>query len=780
MTPTKRKKTHNRKDGGSSTKYVHEESMLHQSIEAEDLFHSYSPDLQQLVIQGYDLKAPFAENMKILNHIGSSASINQPKLMKFSSEESPSPKEDCTRTESKSKGYQKTKALTAHKGNTNNHYNIDEVSENGQAVSQRPSNAGNMQSKKEVRAQLSLPKRPTSPLSCITSSIEVPQPGSRKGAHSTTGLSNTAQSVSNHTSDAEVPFNPPKAPRSHLLPKSLAPAARGQGGYSKTNHPDANLLSYEHSNRSVKAPLNRCNCNLPSFFTAHYHRIPNIKNWTGEKEDFLRHVRNFANCNFHPSNVKGACRKIVKSHEASVSRQNEVQLFKATDLSKGIFSNKNGSYEVYRGRSQSTIAPDNFYVSARNANQGEPPEGLGLKADISKVFVVSQQSTPKSFSPDRVSRGSPMVSDNRRHRAPFAGLGKSHSLANGTSASSVAIRQDSVDSIYKQQSQSSSEWSSGGNSPSTPKAESISTVREGKGEKEVEGVIDWAMDCLERDLASSQSPQSMIQDVSPHEEDQITQVSPKKPEQSLRQQSPPDFSSRAKRHQSLPARLATPGPVAIKPSQTPGDRIKEFAREHLAKVPNLSLVDIKRVVEELDRRLTDIEADKEASRSTRSSDQSENVTPSNIIHYSPRRGFRNESSASTSQTATNATGSTPKAAHTNNFTPVNQHVSTTANATRDANAMPPPPLQPKRKSKSIAEQKLEKPELSPDVPQNERLPEADIIDLGRRKLAYTRHESAPYAFNYRGKLRKEYRYLLTKVGLDGKTVWIAEEVARLS
>ena len=627
----------------------------------------------------------------------------------------------------------------------------DNFSHRNSAIDE-PSTACHPVSPKAVAARAIQPNMevtPTSASLCNASFVDASQRESHKASTAVSGTPKSAGKV------AEASFNPPKGPRSMAQ----------------------NAALNEDRIRSAKGPLDGCDCQLPSFFTANYHRIPNLKNWPGEKEDFIRHVRSIANCRFHPFEVKGACRNIVKSHEAGLARKNEAQLFSTTDLSKGIFSNGSGRYVVHRGRSQSTIAPDNFYVSARNANQGEPARGLGPKADVSNISATSQQCTPTSLSPDYVGTGSPTVSHYRRHETPFLGPRKSHSLANGTSASRVASMRDSVDSIYQPASQSPSDSSSEFNGPSTPKMESLSAVRKSNGEKEVEGVIDWAMNCLERDLASSHSPQWMIQDDGPIEDDSSTHVSPKKPDQLLQRQSPLDFARKARRHQSLPARLATPAPAAVKPAQTPGDRVKAFAREHLAKVPNLSLVDIKRVVEELDRRLTDIEADKEASRSMRSSDRPKVVTPSNIIHYSSSKGFRDATSACTSGASANASSSTSMATPASGFVPVNQPVSNTREST---NAMPPPPLPPKRKTKSIAEQKLEKPELSPDVPQHERLPEADIIDLGRRKLAYTRHESAPYAFNYRGKLRKDYRYLLTKVGPDGKTVWIAEEVARLS
>ena len=581
----------------------------------------------------------------------------------------------------------------------------------------------------------------------------------------------SADKLTSTTTKAVQPaFDPPKAPRAHFLSKYSSshlqiddldsnqsryfqpsttnnrhgPVRKSTGSSTSVTTPASTASSAVRSNPQNTAPNDggdrpanahpKCECNLPDFFTAYHHRIPNPKNWSGDKEEFLEHVRNIAKCKFHAFDVKGACRKIVKSHEASLTRNNEVQLFRATDLASGILSNGNGRHEVHRGRSQSTIAPDNFYVP---------------KQEALNDALTSQPLTTISLSPDRASRARSITSDYSQYNASNIGSGM--------------IYPSEIDEAEGLHSKTSGRL----------------TPHKGAADKEAQDVIDWAADLLKQELVSTSGQRSPTRDTSPSEHSPI-QHSPDKPVQVSPSRPCSPFKDRAKRHQSLPARLATPGPVAAKASQTSGDRVKAFAREKLAKVPNLSLLDIKRVVEELDRRLTDIEADKEATRSTRSSERSENVTPSNILHYSSSRGFRNEMSASTSSAGGNTSASTLADTNTNNFTPVNQPVSTTTNTTRDANAMGPPPLPPKPKSKSIAQQKLEKPELSAHVPVDQRLPEEEIIQLGRRKFAYHRHEGAPYAFNYRGKLRKDYRYLLTKIGGDGRTVWIAEEVARLS
>ena len=81
----------------------------------------------------------------------------------------------------------------------------------------------------------------------------------------------------------------------------------------------------------------------------------------------------------------------------------------------------------------------------------------------------------------------------------------------------------------------------------------------------------------------------------------------------------------------------------------------------------------------------------------------------------------------------------------------------------------------KRKRKSVAERKRDLPELSRDVPAHLRLPDADLIAIGRKSNHYERHSAAPYAFTWRGHLLAEYTYLL-RWGGHG---WTAEEIKRV-
>ena len=82
----------------------------------------------------------------------------------------------------------------------------------------------------------------------------------------------------------------------------------------------------------------------------------------------------------------------------------------------------------------------------------------------------------------------------------------------------------------------------------------------------------------------------------------------------------------------------------------------------------------------------------------------------------------------------------------------------------------------KRKRKPVAERKRKLPEQSRDVPAHLRLPDADLIAIGRNSSRYERHRAAPYAFTWHGHLLAEYDYLLRLEGND----WTAKEIKRVS
>ena len=87
-----------------------------------------------------------------------------------------------------------------------------------------------------------------------------------------------------------------------------------------------------------------------------------------------------------------------------------------------------------------------------------------------------------------------------------------------------------------------------------------------------------------------------------------------------------------------------------------------------------------------------------------------------------------------------------------------------------------PPHGRKRKTKPVAERKRNLPELSRDVPAHLRLPDADLIAIGRNSSRYERHVAAPYAFTWHGHLLAEYDYLL-RWGDNG---WTPKEIKRVS
>ena len=107
-------------------------------------------------------------------------------------------------------------------------------------------------------------------------------------------------------------------------------------------------------------------------------------------------------------------------------------------------------------------------------------------------------------------------------------------------------------------------------------------------------------------------------------------------------------------------------------------------------------------------------------------------------------------------------------------------------APEQANNPSTPPPQPRndmhatannsrRSTKTLGERLLSQPKLPADVPRDDRKSDAELIAIGRFVNPYERHRRAPYAFSYRGTLRrKDYKYLL------GRGEWTEHEISRIT
>lgn len=84
----------------------------------------------------------------------------------------------------------------------------------------------------------------------------------------------------------------------------------------------------------------------------------------------------------------------------------------------------------------------------------------------------------------------------------------------------------------------------------------------------------------------------------------------------------------------------------------------------------------------------------------------------------------------------------------------------------------------KRKRPSVAERQLRQPVLDRNVPPELRLPDEELIAIGRKSNHYDRHKGAPYTFSWYGYLWEDYKYLLDRRD-NGEPVWTATEITRL-
>lgn len=102
----------------------------------------------------------------------------------------------------------------------------------------------------------------------------------------------------------------------------------------------------------------------------------------------------------------------------------------------------------------------------------------------------------------------------------------------------------------------------------------------------------------------------------------------------------------------------------------------------------------------------------------------------------------------------------------------------TAAASAEGGNLPEQSERRKRRRPSAAERKLRLPELDHYVPMELRLPDENLIEIGRIVNGYERHKRAHYCFSWRGGLRAGYTRLLAPSN-DDRPVWTAEEINRV-
>ncbi|KAK3175887.1 hypothetical protein OEA41_007209 [Lepraria neglecta] len=86
---------------------------------------------------------------------------------------------------------------------------------------------------------------------------------------------------------------------------------------------------------------------------------------------------------------------------------------------------------------------------------------------------------------------------------------------------------------------------------------------------------------------------------------------------------------------------------------------------------------------------------------------------------------------------------------------------------------------PRKKRMTEEERKRRSPELSRDVPMEQRLSDRRPIEVGKQIYRHRRHVGASYAFSYRGRLYAEYNYLLDVLNAEGSQAWDHNEKSRV-
>ena len=71
------------------------------------------------------------------------------------------------------------------------------------------------------------------------------------------------------------------------------------------------------------------------------------------------------------------------------------------------------------------------------------------------------------------------------------------------------------------------------------------------------------------------------------------------------------------------------------------------------------------------------------------------------------------------------------------------------------------------------------PQLPDNVPEDEKWSDMELIEVGKEKNGYRRHELARYTFSRRGRLYDQYKHLINFQNEDGTSAWSDAVVARI-
>lgn len=512
----------------------------------------------------------------------------------------------------------------------------------------------------------------------------------------------------------------------------------------------------------------KCICrSLPMFFTGKPGRVPNLAFWPGAKIDFLRNCFQISNCKGHTLRVRNACRSICENHDyprtledvpilgftgsspnsadailpplpapASNQKSKKASLATTQPMQINQGSNAKGRREKSRAKSSPPLASSSKATAITEINDRRSHISYSSGAE-----AASEASPSLSRSHKKKNSGK-----KARHRLRENELEKdyNHAQAQPVTQDEALDTMEGVTLQIEREEELSLPSGSSANTkacektrplaqPETPSLAANSSSKQDKSSKRDETRRKSSKKTKVSDtVILPSSSQATSSAVSPNLENSDAQLQEERPMAEMMQpRTHPTFSpKRAARHKSVPVLGAS----------SRNRRSQGLEESIVDGLEGISLHDLQRGQMVIGHGVADIATEVKGVRTTLKTLE-QRVTNSTL-----------------QPSALQAPQPAPPVA-----------------------PAPPQPVLPRPKSKmTTAELKHTcMPELDADTPYEYRHSDEELIFIGRRTPGYKRHEEAPYAFTWWGRLRAEYDRLLTMRDEDGEPEWDAKLIARL-
>ncbi|KAL8708897.1 MAG: hypothetical protein Q9220_006229 [cf. Caloplaca sp. 1 TL-2023] len=536
----------------------------------------------------------------------------------------------------------------------------------------------------------------------------------------------------NHIAEQPRRSKPPKAVSTFPGQASHTLQTGFQNVSERVKVPQTRTLNTERAYRECIIPQKhmafwqaQCVCQeLPDYFVDAANREPRLETWPWGREQFLLHCLQIVDCPGHLNITRRSCKDILENEQKRVANnQNNNSL--DCEIEEGIASAMAFLADGDGGESSTATAAQ----SSRRQHSTVPPS-------------VFYDNIPRFRFPPALP--SPVMPDtsptcNRCSPAPVE-----NGIASGTAAS---VTHDAVSTVdhnqcreaIKTKRRQAKRVERAQKSRRSPTA-LPTTVSTSSPEIDKARDSDRPVESLPTGTADTSTDATVIEQA----------AAPASPLASQSQNAP---KTRKSKHQQKKFGL----PPSAKPSDTPADALASTSA-----LPSIA------TVTDQDNAIPSTEQHDTANLDAGSRSQASlNVASIYRRHGTePIRMVRPVSPATAVKQATATLFRQPLFAliGTTNVQPV------TVQGTRLQTGEVAPATSTTRKRKR-AEPKESRKYYTRHVPFNERMDDLQINQAGLLRLGYDRHISASYAFNKKGKIYSEYRYIADMKDAEGNLLW---------